>query len=86
MRDAEMARKVGRLRFLAVLACALVLLGREDTEKEKALAEAEQAKLSLAKAEIQLARAEREIADLKEELDAVKGARDELDLQIGKHF
>lgn len=75
-------RNLYRLKFLPLLACALVLVGCEDEEKKKALEDAERSRISLLKAEGKLIRAQRHISDLQEELDAVKDERDTLEAQV----
>lgn len=69
---------------LGLFALLLFLAGCEDEEKDKALAEAEQARVSLTRVKAQLARAEREIADLNESLETVKQNRDELASQVAE--
>lgn len=81
-RNIEMARTVQIHRFLAVLACSLVLMGCEDEEKKKALEEAEEAKMTLARVKVSLTKANRQMADLKEVLEVVTESRDELQKQI----
>ena len=63
------------LMFLAILVCSLSLMGCKDAEKEKALAEAAQAKAELAKTE-----SERDA--IKAELATVTEARDKLQKQL----
>ena len=77
-----MAKTVLTRRFLATLACLLVLMGCEDEEKKKALEEAEEAKITLVRVKASLTRANRQIADMKEVLGAVTESRDELQKQI----
>ena len=70
------------VRFLTVLACSLVIMGcKDEQEKNKALAEAAEARTSLAKVMADLTRAKSEIADLKEELEAAKETHNELQEQ-----
>ena len=70
------------VRFLIVLACSLVLMGcKDEQEKNKALAEAAEARTSLAKVMADLTRAKSEIADLKEEVEAAKENHNELQEQ-----
>jgi chromosome segregation ATPase len=69
------------VRFLTVLACSLALMGCEDEEKKKALAEAVEAKMSLAKVKADLTMAKSQIAYLKEELEAAKETLNELQEQ-----
>lgn len=76
-----MSRTLRAVGCLIVLACVFVP-GCKDEEKERALAEAEEARLELAKVKTALIRAHREAADLKEELAAVKETRNELQAQI----
>ena len=83
-RNIEMARTIPTCRFLAVLACSLVLMGCEDEEKKKALEEAEEAKMTLVRVKVSLTKANRQIADLKEVLGVVTESRDELQKQIEK--
>lgn len=77
-----MIRPVAALRFSAVLACLLILMGCEDKEKNKAAKEAAEAKTSLSKVRADLARARSEITDLNEQLHAVGEFRDELQQQV----
>ena len=69
-------------RFLPLLACAALLIGCEDDEKQKAIEDAERSRMSSVGAEGKLARAQREIADLQELLDAVMVKRDVLEAQV----
>jgi chromosome segregation ATPase len=69
------------VRFLTVLACSLALMGCEDEEKKKALAEAAETKMSLAKVKADLTMAKSQVAYLKEELEAAKETRNELQEQ-----
>ncbi len=70
------------VRFLTVLACSLALMGcKDEQEKQKALAEAAEAKMSLAKVKADLTMAKSQIAYLKEELEAAKETRNELQEQ-----
>lgn len=77
-----MARALQTVGFLVVLACAVVVAGCKDREREEALLEAEEARMSLVKVQAALTRAKREVADLKEELLAVKETRRELQTQV----
>jgi chromosome segregation ATPase len=70
------------MRVLAILTCALVLVGCKDTSKEIALDRAVAAETALAKAKADLAKVEKQVASLKEELGAAKSARDELEQQV----
>jgi len=77
-----MVRMKSAMRVFAILACALVLAGCKDTEKEIALDRAAAAEAALTKATADLARAEKQATNLKEELEAAKNARDELEQQV----
>jgi len=70
------------LRFLPLLACALVLIGCDDEVKNEAIEDAERSRRSLNAAEAKLTRAQKEIADLQALLYAVTEQRDKLEAQV----
>ena len=71
-----------RFKLLPLLACAFLLVGCQDDEKNRALEDAEQSRISLKRAEAKLARAQREIADLEQLLQTVTERRDMLEAQV----
>jgi len=78
-----MVRMKSAMGVFTLLCCALILMGCENKEKEKALtARAAAAEMLLSKVKTDLAKAEGQVASLKEELGAAKSARDELEQQV----
>jgi len=71
-----------RFKLLLLLACAFLLVGCQDDEKNRALEEAEQSRISLKRVEAKLARAQQEIADLEQLLQTVTERRDMLEAQV----
>jgi chromosome segregation ATPase len=71
-----------RFKLLLLLACAFLLVGCQDDEKNRALEEAEQSRISLRKTEAKLARAQQEIADLEQLLETVTERRETLEAQV----
>ncbi|MHC4431715.1 MAG: hypothetical protein ACYTBS_07740 [Planctomycetota bacterium] len=69
-------------KLLPLLACAFLLVGCQDDEKNRALEDAEQSRISLRRAEAKLARAQKEIADLEQLLETVTERRDMLEAQV----
>ena len=69
---------------LAVLCWSLTLTGCKDAEKEKAIAEAKEAKAELTKVKNALSTAEKQRDDLKSQLATITEARDKLQEQVNE--
>jgi DNA repair exonuclease SbcCD ATPase subunit len=75
-------RNTCHFKLLLLLACAFLLVGCQDDEKDRALEDAEQSRVSLRKTEAKLARAQQEIVDLEQLLQTVTERRDMLETQV----
>ena len=79
-----MAKSVFRYIFLIILLCSLMLTGCRHKSHQSAGEQENEAATSLSKLKSDLTKANRQLTDLREELEAVKGTRDELDIQVAR--